>query len=732
MQKINLKDFQVETVNKLLNATQNSKKEILLEAPTGSGKTIILLSFIEEYLSLNNKTIFIWLTPGKGELEEQSRKKMMTFLPGYNTKNIQDVLLQGFEENDTAFINWETITKKDSNALKETERKNLYERIKEAHNNGIKFIVIVDEEHINKTIKAESIIEYVNPSYIIRVSATPKLNKEAEKIVIDEIEVINAGLITRALFINENVDDNKVYTNEHEYLLDLAIQKRKEIKNEYLKIGSEINPLIIVQVPSKSEDLINQIETYLAQNDYTFEHNNLAIWLADKKKNIEGIEKNNANQAILIMKQAISTGWDCPRAKILVKLRDNMNEDFETQTIGRIRRMPEAHHYDNTLLDNCYLYTFDEKYEESVKQDLGNKAYETKIVFLKNEFKNFSLTKVTFDNKFDGFDERETFNILHNYYVEKYKLTNNYKNNITILEANHYSFKTTIDNNIVKDKIIKLNSNEISKAQRINVSSEVTTNKNGLELRNTINEISSKIGMRYDRTRLMLERLFFKGKLFNKKFVNLSLIEFYAFIINNEALIKEDFKEAVSQKARQSKLNLNELQFINWKIPEKDYIKYDPKMKDTEIYEKSVYLNYPSSTIKSNSEVLFEEYCNQSDFVKWYYKNGDKSPNYFSLVYVDAINHKWHFYPDYILCDKDDNVWIIEAKGGENKNNQSKNIDLKAENKFAALKEYATKNKIKWGFVRDYEKNNKLYFSNTEYVEDLKSDCWIALNKIFK
>lgn len=732
MQKINLKDFQVETVNKLLNATQNSKKEILLEAPTGSGKTIILLSFIEEYLSLNNKTIFIWLTPGKGELEEQSRKKMMTFLPGYNTKNIQDVLLQGFEENDTAFINWETITKKDSNALKETERKNLYERIKEAHNNGIKFIVIVDEEHINKTIKAESIIEYVNPSYIIRVSATPKLNKEAEKIVIDEIEVINAGLITRALFINENVDDNKVYTNEHEYLLDLAIQKRKEIKNEYLKIGSEINPLIIVQVPSKSEDLINQIETYLAQNDYTFEHNNLAIWLADKKKNIEGIEKNNANQAILIMKQAISTGWDCPRAKILVKLRDNMNEDFETQTIGRIRRMPEAHHYDNTLLDNCYLYTFDEKYEESVKQDLGNKAYETKIVFLKNEFKNFSLTKVTFDNKFDGFDERETFNILHNYYVEKYKLTNNYKNNITILEANHYSFKTTIDNNIVKDKIIKLNSNEISKAQRINVSSEVTTNKNGLELRNTINEISSKIGMRYDRTRLMLERLFFKGKLFNKKFINLSLIEFYAFIINNEALIKEDFKEAVSQKARQSKLNLNELQFINWKIPEKDYIKYDPKMKDTEIYEKSVYLNYPSSTIKSNSEVLFEEYCNQSDFVKWYYKNGDKSPNYFSLVYVDAINHKWHFYPDYILCDKDDNVWIIEAKGGENKNNQSKNIDLKAENKFAALKEYATKNKIKWGFVRDYEKNNKLYFSNTEYVEDLKSDCWIALNKIFK
>ena len=74
------------------------------------------------------------------------------------------------------------------------------------------------------------------------------------------------------------------------------------------------------------------------------------------------------------MKQAISTGWDCPRAKILVKLRENMHEDFEIQTLGRIRRMPEAKHYENELLDNCYLYTFDEEYTESVKQELGKNA----------------------------------------------------------------------------------------------------------------------------------------------------------------------------------------------------------------------------------------------------------------------------------------------------------------------------------------------------------------------
>ena len=732
MQGIKLKDFQINTVNKLLDATSiGSKKEVLLQAPTGSGKTIILLSYIEEYLKENNKMVFVWLTPGKGDLEEQSRKKMIKFLPHHNTKNIQDVLLQGFEAKDTAFINWETITKKDNNALKEAERKNLYERVREAHNNGYKFIIIVDEEHLNKTVKAEAILQYMNPEYIVRVSATTKTNKEAEFIKIDELEVINAGLITRALYINENVSNQTTLSNEHEYLLDLAINKRKAIKDEYIKLGVQVNPLIIIQVPSKSNDLIKQIEKILEERNYTYDRKNLAIWLSDRKENIEDIENNESNQAVLITKQAISTGWDCPRAKILVKLRDNMSEDFETQTIGRIRRMPQAHHYDNVLLDNCYLYTFDEKYETAVKQELGSNAYDTKVIFLKNEYKNFTLKKITFDNAFDGFDERQTFNILHEYYIEKYKLTSNKKNNKTILEANGYVFKDTIDNYIVQDKIVRINSDELQNANRIKVSSTVTTNKNGFELRHSINVISSKIGMRYDRTRLMLERMFFRGKLFTKKFVDLSLIEFYAFVINNEDILKHDFQEAVSQKSRQMKMKFDELKILDWKAPEMDYIKYDPEMKDTTIYEKSIYMNYPNSTIKSKSERMFEFFCEHNENIKWFYKNGESSSDYFSIVYVDAVNHKWHFYPDFIVCDKDNKIWIIETKGGENADGESKNIDIKVENKFEASKEYANKYNVNWGFVRDYDKNESLYICNTEYTEDMENDNWMLLKNIF-
>ena len=107
MQGIKLKNFQIDAVNNLLNATSvGTKKEILVQAPTGSGKTIILLSYIEEYFKEHNNTIFVWLTPGKGDLEEQSLDKMTKLLPNLESKTIQEVLLDGFESKDTAFINW--------------------------------------------------------------------------------------------------------------------------------------------------------------------------------------------------------------------------------------------------------------------------------------------------------------------------------------------------------------------------------------------------------------------------------------------------------------------------------------------------------------------------------------------------------------------------------------------------------------------------------------------------
>lgn len=60
---------------------------------------------------------------------------------------------------------------------------------------------------------------------------------------------------------------------------------------------------------------------------------------------------------VMLFKQAIAVGWDCPRAAILVLFREWKSIVFSIQTIGRIMRMPEHHHYKNPELNIGYVFT---------------------------------------------------------------------------------------------------------------------------------------------------------------------------------------------------------------------------------------------------------------------------------------------------------------------------------------------------------------------------------------
>ena len=68
-----------------------------------------------------------------------------------------------------------------------------------------------------------------------------------------------------------------------------------------------------------------------------------------------------------------------------------MDETFEIQTLGRLRRMPKAKHYGKDILDCSYLYTFDEEYKRSVIA--AKEGFETKRLFLKKEPKSIRLKK---------------------------------------------------------------------------------------------------------------------------------------------------------------------------------------------------------------------------------------------------------------------------------------------------------------------------------------------------
>ena len=107
---ITLANFQLKAIEALMEAMGEPNRDIILKSCTGSGKTIILTHFMDEYLKSTNKAVFVWLTPGKGNLELQSKAKMDKYIHGSNTKLLSDIMSSGFEENDACFINWEKLT----------------------------------------------------------------------------------------------------------------------------------------------------------------------------------------------------------------------------------------------------------------------------------------------------------------------------------------------------------------------------------------------------------------------------------------------------------------------------------------------------------------------------------------------------------------------------------------------------------------------------------------------
>lgn len=752
---ITLKNFQVSAVDFLYDSTiilSGKKKTITVESPTGSGKTIILIAYIEKYLDYIDDTVFVWLTPGKGELEEQSREKMIKFAPGLKTGTIFDVLKDGFQPKGTYFINWESITKKDNIAISDTEKANLFNRVADAHRKNLNFIIIIDEEHLNDTRKAKDIIDALSASAEIRVSATPLPRKLQNSYIISEIDVINEELITKALLINHGLDDisNQAFEKEAEVLIKKADEIRKSIKQEYSDHNENINPLVLIQFPNLNDDLIESVEKTLDRMGYNYSNKRVSSWFSevDRKNNtqkskkigkinigVDGEEDSvtniNATPNFLLFKQALSTGWDCPRAKILVKLREGMSEQFEIQTLGRLRRMPMAKHYGTDVLDCSYLYTFDEKYKQAA---IEQGAFETERLYLKSDAKDITLTKEIRNKDASYVDERSFRDNFFSFIVDKYKLSSDKNKNKDIFESNGFIFGNKIRTTYLTGRVIQVRDFEKEEGlERKELKYEVNTHIHGIELRHVIDNLKKYSSLDYSKTRMLFEILFRK-KVGLKKFklIDLELKEFYAFIINNESKLKDDLI-AFDAKMVIRKLSLEkDYKKDIFTIPTEDHYKFYPNAKDFSILDSNVYERYNASMLdgklRSTAEVLFEKYCEANDSVEFVYKNGDSGQKYLSIVYSTGTGNVRNFYPDYVVKLNNGNVWIIETKGGEFQG-ESKDIDKQSHNKFEQFKRYAIENGYNFAFVRDI--NNTLYFNNTQYSDDMSTEQWKKLTNLF-
>ena len=735
METIELRGFQSDAIRDLNAAMAvRGSRDIIFKSPTGSGKTIVLTHFMSEYMKDNARMVFVWLTPGKGGLEEQSKAKMDLYCHNASTKNLADVMTGGFAAGDAVFINWEKLTKKGSNALKDSERTNFKEWVQKAFNEGLAFKVVVDESHQNFTEKADEIVELFRADKIIRASATPLEDPGALKVEVSEADVINAGLIKKLIQINPDFPSKITFKKGESqlgYLLERALEKREELRTAFAVKGSTVNPLILVQLPNSSDALLKDVEEWFAVRQIDCEGGTFAVWLADRKDNLEGIVENNAKQVAVVIKQAVATGWDCPRAHILVKLRENMDERFEIQTIGRIRRMPEACHYEDDLLDSCYLYTFDEKFTEGVRNSLGNKALDARRLFIRAELKKFTLIKEQRTMVSDTRDPVVALKAVGKHLSGKYKLDSDCAANQKKMETAGYLFKDDIWRHTQSGEATSLE--EMKNAAAFNdvaFSMAIDTHRHGRAFHHEVGEIGLACGLQYEEARTIILRVFGEGGDKKECILSLPPKKLYAFVINNERKLKEDFTEAMAEELdlREASGRVSEKEFH---IPHEWICTYNGKAKVQTSSEKNAYKDYPMSVApRSTGEVSFEKWCEKTSAVDWVYRNGDKGDEYFSIVYEANSGKQKLFYPDYIVSIKGE-VWVIEVKGGFNTSGESENIDIYAPKKAEAMKAYCAKHKLRGAFVCKDESEDELFAFENGFSEDVDDPGWKPIDMLF-
>ena len=164
-------------------------------------------------------------------------------------------------------------------------------------------------------------------------------------------------------------------------LLTKAVEKIKASESAWQDYACEqgeseaVRPLLVVQVGDKpsQETLTRTLDTiYAAWPELPYdaianvfgEHTDLAIG----QQVVPYIEPQRVQDAthvrVLLAKSAISTGWDCPRAEVLVSFRPAKDRTHITQLLGRMMRTPLARRIPgNELLNSvdCLLPLFDRK-----------------------------------------------------------------------------------------------------------------------------------------------------------------------------------------------------------------------------------------------------------------------------------------------------------------------------------------------------------------------------------
>ena len=705
-----LKEYQRKAVNELLAsfaqmlAREERKKICVFQAPTGSGKTLMTAMFISELIKENpsEDLCFLWVSIGKGELHLQSKKALDKVFQGFPEVNLLENEFHGgrktINRNEVVVVNWEKLRTKDRNTdewknllMKDGEVINFREILSNTRSER-KIVLIIDESHYGASAeRTTELRDEIDANIVLEMSATPKFEPKnrdiqigmAGFVYVEPQVVIQEGMIKKEIIINDGleriVDDE---LDSQEVVLRAAFEKREEIKRAYEELDLSINPLVLIQIPNSDagEVKAQQVIDFLYQRNVTEQRDGkgngkLSIYLNDRpvSENYKWIANPNSEIEYLIFKQAIDTGWDCPRAHILVKFRETRSETFEIQTVGRILRMPEQKHYGDEILNTGYIFT-------NVQSILVKKEdYNPNIIKHLKSYTDLSIAEHGligyYKSRSDYGDIGSSFLPVFEKVANEYfgiKSAENFENNVALVEKK----KVNLDINKFQQSIISdlgissVKFDELSGDLSSENFVKLTISGNDLLVlfENFLKEHAGHFRniKRSIPTMKSAIYVWFRNYLGSRNWSDPSLVIQKIFVHEtNKPIFGELLDLAITEYADirrdevLQKITAGE-QFYDYDLPRELF-----HNQHTEVVvpqKKYAYNLCYLDLSRSNPEQNFEETIDQMVDIKWWWKNGESRKEYFSVKYEYPIGTPRAFFPDYILKLRDDSLMIVEVK----------------------------------------------------------------------
>ncbi len=722
--------YQQKAVKELVEKTidlltfSGSRHTLVFKAPTGAGKTVMASEML---LRLNaelrdrtdvpyKEVAYIWIAPNK--LHEQSYFKMKSFFT--EGQELHPVIYDDLDHSaegyihpgEILFVNWESINKDNAVMIRDTEQGcSLYDltrRTQEEQN--IPIIVIIDEEHMfagKLANKSEKVLKTINPKVEIRISATPETKQQDAYVSVPREMVVREGMIKQGVVLNPALDFKDPNGSLNQHLVHLALKKREELAEAYRKIGVNINPLLLIQLPNdkdkmdKDDDSIKEeVMMYLdTVKSINIANGKLAVWLSNEKENLDGIEKPDNLTEVLLFKQAIALGWDCPRAAVLLIFRKIESFTFTAQTVGRILRMPEQHFYEDDRLNWGYVYTNLSKDIIQIVQD--DMDYMSNIHAVRREnlcnvvLRSEYCERPAIARKRLGPDFKK---VLAKVFEDILLVKNRQLSFFTIddLEGNFDPFAdgTEEDENsgndeatvsiyaknrkACEDKItFKVRSIGIDLIEDLSITGEIGEThvekkaryvRTMQELNNSFNAFCAKcIGAKFEKVSVatlafalkeLMEDLF---ELFETDAVKVILYH------GNKEVFRDLIDRALNryQKILEDRQNKQEEKYYkayDWEVPVERLYKEESHRIKEEVRDHAL-LPFVELKNASKPEERFEAFLEANkEYIDWWYKNGDAGRQHYAISYENKEGHKALFYVDFVIRMKSGQIFLFDTK----------------------------------------------------------------------